>query len=347
MKCEEVTILIQRSLDQDLSLSDTQKMEAHLATCSECALFYERLQKLNIDLTNLPKINPPFSIVDSILPELERIDLERKALKGKNSILSWPINRKWIKPLGVVAASMLIIVTVYGLNQGVTEEQFNAANESGAVLFTEQFAGQAITKAPEIVERFAAESVPPVMPNQDMKMMNPESTVAPMLKSGIAVNDSISQEGTVEDVNNEASDYQPIHPDTPVGHSVTGIDNGTIDAEPDEERAVVQHPSAEQGRGVMGIVSVPEVDSEQQADQLEIKSPDSSYIAYYNQSYVEVKNTDSEIVYSLKAAEGESIIELHWIDSMQLKVRLQSKNINHDWVIDVTTGQMTETDVVE
>nr|WP_275671727.1 zf-HC2 domain-containing protein [Paenibacillus ginsengarvi] len=66
--------LMQRHLDEDLNDSEHEAMLAHLQQCPDCAEMFSRLQQLSQELASLPKVTPPFSLVDSILPQLAEID---------------------------------------------------------------------------------------------------------------------------------------------------------------------------------------------------------------------------------------------------------------------------------
>ncbi|WP_195572649.1 anti-sigma factor family protein [Paenibacillus sp. 1001270B_150601_E10] len=79
MNCQEVVTLMQRELDQDLNDAEEKLLAEHLNRCSACSDMYERLKMLNEDLEMLPKVTPPFSIVDSILPKLDEMDREQAA----------------------------------------------------------------------------------------------------------------------------------------------------------------------------------------------------------------------------------------------------------------------------
>jgi hypothetical protein len=70
MSCDEVMELMQRFLDHDLTDAEQQSLFSHISTCPECALLYERLRLVDEQLMQLPAVNPPFSIVDRILPLL-------------------------------------------------------------------------------------------------------------------------------------------------------------------------------------------------------------------------------------------------------------------------------------
>jgi hypothetical protein len=74
MICQEVMELMQRQLDQDLSDQEYEQLIAHLGDCPSCTEIFERLTKLSNDLENLPKVVPPYSLVDAILPQLDEWD---------------------------------------------------------------------------------------------------------------------------------------------------------------------------------------------------------------------------------------------------------------------------------
>lgn len=74
MNCQEVMIYMQRQLDGDLDSQEEDEMHAHLMDCLACAQMFERLQRLSDELSQLPKVTPPFSLVDAILPQIEEID---------------------------------------------------------------------------------------------------------------------------------------------------------------------------------------------------------------------------------------------------------------------------------
>ncbi|TDF96769.1 anti-sigma factor family protein [Paenibacillus piri] len=75
MKCQEVIELMQRYLDQDLDEMEYNRMLGHMQQCPVCTELFERLVALSHELEQLPKVTPAYSIVDSILPKLQQIDL--------------------------------------------------------------------------------------------------------------------------------------------------------------------------------------------------------------------------------------------------------------------------------
>ncbi|WP_409341387.1 zf-HC2 domain-containing protein [Paenibacillus sp. MBLB4367] len=81
MKCPEVMEFMQRYVDHDLDQAEEALLLAHVMQCPECADMLEKLQLLSDELESLPDVVPPFSIVDSILPQLERMMDEQSAAK--------------------------------------------------------------------------------------------------------------------------------------------------------------------------------------------------------------------------------------------------------------------------
>lgn len=74
MNCEEVVELMQRELDGDLDSLEQERLREHLARCPDCAVLFSRLQKLSSELEQLPRVVPRYSLVDAILPQLERLE---------------------------------------------------------------------------------------------------------------------------------------------------------------------------------------------------------------------------------------------------------------------------------
>ncbi|WP_282943372.1 zf-HC2 domain-containing protein [Paenibacillus sp. RC67] len=72
--CQEVIELMQRYLDQDLDKLEYEQMLGHLQHCSECTELFQRLVSLSQELEQLPKVTPAYSLVDAIMPKLQRID---------------------------------------------------------------------------------------------------------------------------------------------------------------------------------------------------------------------------------------------------------------------------------
>lgn len=76
MNCHEAGELMQRYLDKVLLDSEEESMQAHLRHCTQCSKLFNRFKYLTSELDLLPKVTPPYSLVDAIMPQLERLELE-------------------------------------------------------------------------------------------------------------------------------------------------------------------------------------------------------------------------------------------------------------------------------
>lgn len=141
MTCEKAVDWMQRSLDHDLDDSEREAMLAHISRCSECTEMYTRLQQLSLELARLPKVMPPISLVDAILPRLDEIDRLRSesaqgVTEGQTSAAhhaspaGWLGRLKRMFPLGavggVVAAGVMLALFITN-QDGVTKQQADDA----------------------------------------------------------------------------------------------------------------------------------------------------------------------------------------------------------------------------
>lgn len=139
MNCDEVMEAMQRDLDGDLTAEERQRMQIHLLNCPDCVSLYERLRRLSSQLENLPKVEPPFSLVDALLPRLEAMPLptakkvwRRKAMGRR--LLLWTGGT-------VVAALLGVMVVLADMHKG----QFAAPKGDGALEAEQGRVGQAGT----------------------------------------------------------------------------------------------------------------------------------------------------------------------------------------------------------
>lgn len=83
MNREEGMELVQRSIDGDLNEEESSRLQLYLQNYPECAALLERLTRLSEELTQLPHVTPKYSLVDAILPQLERIVPEPAPVVGQ------------------------------------------------------------------------------------------------------------------------------------------------------------------------------------------------------------------------------------------------------------------------
>ncbi|MBW5444953.1 hypothetical protein GE107_02590 [Cohnella sp. CFH 77786] len=114
MNCEEVMELMQRHVDHDLDEQETSLLMDHVGHCPDCAAMLEKLVNLSRGLEQLPRVVPPYSLVDKILPELGDWDAAAAETGGEASLAprsrraSRP-RRSWIAKLsGVVALGIAV-----------------------------------------------------------------------------------------------------------------------------------------------------------------------------------------------------------------------------------------------
>ncbi|MCZ8518683.1 MULTISPECIES: zf-HC2 domain-containing protein [Paenibacillus] len=157
MMCQEVIELMQRYLDRDLEETEYRRMLLHLEACPDCTELFERLVNVSQELESLPKVLPPFSLVDAILPKLEQLEAqgmdasEKGPAAGSEPVRpaaveprhaprpapgSWRKNvREWISfPVfgGVVAAGLVFGFFLFGQGQpgGDADKLFSAMDSA-------------------------------------------------------------------------------------------------------------------------------------------------------------------------------------------------------------------------
>ncbi len=78
MKCPEAVEWMHRYIDHDLNEEESSVLFEHMQNCPECSEKFAMLNELSAKLEDLPKVTPRFSLVDSILPQLDEIDRARQ-----------------------------------------------------------------------------------------------------------------------------------------------------------------------------------------------------------------------------------------------------------------------------
>ncbi|MCR8845840.1 hypothetical protein NQ117_19335 [Paenibacillus sp. SC116] len=89
MNCTEVMELMQLKLD-DMEY-DHNLLTEHMRRCPACAEMFDRLSRLHQQLVELPKVQPAYSLVDAILPQLDELDREKAPQAEENTIVAAPV----------------------------------------------------------------------------------------------------------------------------------------------------------------------------------------------------------------------------------------------------------------
>lgn len=179
MKCAEVMEWMHRYLDHDLSQNEMIEMFRHIDDCPSCAEVFDRLTMLSEQLEQLPDVKPPFSLVDSIMPQLDKLELNIKDLNVKEPIAESleesnviPMKRKNTQDktskgasmaartgIGAVAAAVILLIAVLYMPDSMpTADVDNAlqksydskeANQSVSQMTADNAAGGDQNAAPE------------------------------------------------------------------------------------------------------------------------------------------------------------------------------------------------------
>lgn len=152
MKCAEVMEWMHRYLDHDLSQEEMLEMFRHIDDCPSCAEVFDRLTMLSRQLEELPDVKPPFSLVDSILPQLDQLDrgvrdepviagsedpkivpFTRQSTRGKKSKGASIATRTGI---GAAAAAVILLFAVFNMPESMPgadmDQAYNAAGSEAS-----------------------------------------------------------------------------------------------------------------------------------------------------------------------------------------------------------------------
>lgn len=127
MTCDEMKDAMQRDLDGDLTAEERQRMRGHLLNCPRCVPLYERLCRLSSQLERLPKVQPPYSVVDALLPRLEQMPLPaaRKTQRREG------VGRRLL--LGVSGSVAVVLIGVMAVVADMREGPFVASKSPGVL----------------------------------------------------------------------------------------------------------------------------------------------------------------------------------------------------------------------
>lgn len=171
MKCQEVTEWMQRYMDHDLNETETSLLMDHLSKCEHCPPVFERLELLSQELTQLPLVEPPYSIVDRIIPQLNDIERLDSPIQSVNSdhedkeptagsrIIPLLKSRAFKTYTGIVAAAIILFaIFSNGSPFGLFDRQlsFDASNSGHRML--DSSSGASMNAAPQAVSEVLSES---------------------------------------------------------------------------------------------------------------------------------------------------------------------------------------------
>ena len=372
MNCQEVMEYMQRELDGDLGGNEAEQMLKHIRQCADCAAMYERLRQLSAELENLPKVTPPFSLVDAILPKLDEIDRERAAASAAAGAAepadSAPPaarrrrnNRFNLRVLGgVVAAGIVagVFLATYdrdrpgdGLSlSGVVSESSSSSSASSvssdSAVFMLNAAGDSLgmtDQSGQATEQSGgADAAGDLAASFTAKEFAAESTPGPSSPETVA-GGANPEEGSAAGPG--AASGSGSAPGSSAG---SGSDAGDHRISPPDllqgESAgsgISEAPAALTEDGpLMGIAGFPEPST---ADPIESVSPDGFWIAAFADSRVVIRDRDGNIWFEGEARQG-SIAAFGWSDDgafFRYEVRLED-GATGMYRVDPVTGTETK-----
>ncbi len=212
MNCQEVMELMQRHVDKDLNDQETSLMMDHVGRCPECAAMLDRLVQLSRGLEQMPRVEPPYSLVDAILPKLAAYDLEAQpeeettpaALNGRR--IHRP-RRAWVARVSSVVA-LGVVVAVFAINGPF----FTGLGGSNAQKDAAQIAGSAN------VDESAAYSLKSEATSKDMRAADQFGKAIPSAEA--PTSDQAPSEGSGQSLQNKSgggSNSSMGDIETPVG----------------------------------------------------------------------------------------------------------------------------------
>ncbi|MEJ8304185.1 hypothetical protein [Saccharibacillus sacchari] len=248
MKREEALEYMNRYLDHDLTKEETDTLFRHLGESPEAQEDFEFLKGLSDQLESLPDVQPPVSLVDSILPKLDEIDrlaaiaapdvqpeklseMESKRMFGEEA----PKRRKaaafWRSTMGravggtaVAAAVLGIFVVNYEPKEMPNAEVSSSAAVTGATDDTLVPSGEAQTESATIDPSTEVESVQPeakLEPNENNLRQNEDQTEPE--KTPSALEDGTEADEPASDSSNDTGE-----PATGSQPTDSGADNSAV-----------------------------------------------------------------------------------------------------------------------
>lgn len=213
MKCSEVTDWMQRYLDNDLQESEREKMHEHLRECTSCAEMFDRLNRLSDELVSLPKVVPPISLVDAILPRLDEIDRQQRSAE---SAPLWRKLRKRVpyRAVGGVAAACVLIALM-----AIQKPWFNAEHNADDTALMNSAADAVADSA----EAGAASAGGASSGAASLKMYDQKGTAQDRSAASRSVQDS---KGGGQEFSSSVEPSAPAAPDAPPADRAETADGG-------------------------------------------------------------------------------------------------------------------------
>ena len=105
MRCEQTGEMMSARLDGHLGAADVARLEDHLATCSACAVEWQRLQALDRLFASVPMNQAPIGLRAQVMARIDRREQARRVVIGSLALV-----------LGTATVALLLLTPfVFGL----------------------------------------------------------------------------------------------------------------------------------------------------------------------------------------------------------------------------------------
>jgi len=123
---------IQRDLDGDLTPEERKVLMEHVSRTPQYQLLYHEYKSLSDDLARLPKVDPPTSLVDSMMASIEPLEQD-EAPPESEATKAWNGSRKW---LGAAAGVLILGIAGWlyaNVETGPTTHQSSVGEQKNAM----------------------------------------------------------------------------------------------------------------------------------------------------------------------------------------------------------------------
>jgi len=329
MTCDEVIELMQRHLDSDLNSEEQKRMMHHLEACPECAEFKERLERIDRDLASLPKVTPPFSLVDAILPQLQQIDAAmigdsvngngEQAQPAPRALPERKRPRGWWMRIGgtVAAAAVLGVLIVNGLSDELMRTPVAMTGGSSGSNANSSAATSAAPTLHSEASILSIESAPEEA--QQYKAAEPRSAPLPEEAADTAVQDSAGKTAEPAPQPAKRPESAPVEASSDGNNSATSSEDVSRDHADESVKALPPEggPAMELESGPgFGIAAVPPsiVDQSSSAGDVGISSVPLA-VSGEEQEYPQLASESGEYVGKVRTADDSDQVRVVITDS--------------------------------
>jgi len=363
MNCKLMIELMQRYVDHDLTEEEELRLETHVRTCEQCASTFKKLKLLSAELEQLPKVQPRFSVVDTILPKLAEIDRQQQREREESAAIvdtdsaTQPYNNKrtrrfftnisW-KVTGSVAIAACAVM-FFILNGSTpsfnpeTASQLAPMNDTAKPSVTESTSGQGsspmATKGPE-----SKPDSPSVVDDKTDKLStqtNADDGLVAVPSPKEPEVSALTHQSKNTKTNNRAAESpnvkeQGAHGGTEASDSSNGGSEQSIDSlEADTNEGFTEDSSI---KGLLGQKMTFKVSGDNLLANRDLRTANAEYVAEVKDGKLTISTAaKNELVFtSLRQwSDTEEISSIVWMENNRLYYEVTENQKIHGYVIDV------------